>query len=63
MANLWNWLKGLFVTPAPVIAVVKPAEPVKSTPAKKTVRRAAAKPAKKKATAITVPLKKAVKKK
>ena len=63
MANLWNWLKGLFITPPPVIAVVKPAEPVKSTSAKKTVRRAAAKPARKKTPAITAPLKKAPKKK
>ena len=63
MAALWNWLKGLFVTPAPVIAVVKPVAPVKPTPAKKTVRRAVAKPAKRKTPALTVPLKKAVKKK
>lgn len=63
MANLWNWLKGLLITPAPVIAVVKPAEPVKSTPAKKTVRRAAAKPARKKIPAVTAPLKKVIKKK
>ena len=63
MADLWNWLKGLFITPAPVIAAVKPVEPIKPTPAKKTVRRAAAKPAKKKTPAITAPLKKALKKK
>ena len=54
MAALWNWLKGLLITPPPVIAVVKPAEPVKFTPAKKRVRSAAV-PVKK---AAAVPVKK-----
>ena len=63
MANLWKWIKSLFIEPAPVIAPVKFIEPAKPTPAKKTVRRAAAKPARKKTPAITAPLKKALKKK